>query len=243
MTRRRFSLATGAALALTVLAATTAAPASAFDTGPHTDITQEALRAEGFGKPAAEIGGINNYFVDLYSQASETPYSGDAAWYKELLAGAWFDREHWSDSVKDGASQSHFDNQRVRPLTDTASVEREWLHLRRLAHMMLQKAKADQSPLEVLTIVGMTLHPVQDFYTHTNWIEPAGANDSPGWAAKGQGSAPTWFDVPKTMRDAPGVRIFPGSVPDDAREHGNWQSDGNLNLDTAAAKDWPGRPM
>lgn len=243
MKRKLIHLASAAAAALTIAGATAAPPAAAFDTGPHTDLTTEAMRDEGFNIHAARVGGINNYFVDLYSNAGETPYSGHADWYKELLAGAWFDREHWSQAVMDGASQSHFDNQRIRPLTDTASVEREWLHLRRLAHMQLQRAKATGDPLAVLTVIGQTLHPVQDFYTHTNWIEPAGANDSPGWAAKNQGSAPTWFDVPKAMRDAPGVRIFPGSAPGDDRTHGNWQQDGNLNLDHGAAKDWPGRPM
>lgn len=243
MTRRITKLASGAALALTIVAATAASPAAAFDTGPHTDITTEALRDEGFGTPAADIAGVNNYWVDLYSQAGETPYSGHASWYKELLAGAYFDREHWSQAVMDAAGQSHFDNQHVRPLTDTASVEREWLHLRRIAHMQMQRARQHQDPLEVITVIGQTLHPVQDFYTHTNWIEPSGANESPGWASKGQGSVPTWFDVPKQQRDAQGVRIFPGSVPGDEREHGNWQQDGNLSLKTATAKDWPGRPL
>lgn len=244
MHRHLKAFTAGTALALTcAVAAIAPPPAAAFDTGPHTDITTEALRDEGFGTPAANVAGVNNYWVDLYSQAGETPYSGHASWYKELLGGAYFDREHWSQDVMDAAGESHFDNQRVRPLTDTASIEREWLHLRRLAHAQLQRAKAHNDPLEVLTVIGQTLHPVQDFYTHTNWIEPAGANDSPGWAGKGQGSAPTWFDVPKQLRDAPGVRIFPGSVPGDGRDHGHWQQDGNLNLNTATAKDWPGRPL
>lgn len=36
------------------------APARAFDTQPHFDLTRDALTAEGFGLPAASIGGINN---------------------------------------------------------------------------------------------------------------------------------------------------------------------------------------
>jgi PLAT/LH2 domain/CARDB len=230
-------------LAVLALCLAGAPAAPAFDTGPHTDITAEAMRAEGFGKPAADVGTIDNYFVDLYSNAEENPYSGDANWFVTLIGSGYGDREHWPAAVTSAAGLSHFDSQRLRNFVDTAAAEREWSRLRRAVFLELRAARAHRSALEVLTVIGSSLHPLQDFYAHTNWVEPCCANRSPGWEAKGQGATPTWFDVPKAVRDDPTVTIFPGSFPDDARTHGNWQADTNLSLTTAMAKDWPGRPL
>jgi hypothetical protein len=72
--RRRWAIAAVAAVALL------AAPggARAFDTGPHSDITRDALLAEGFGATAADVVVVNNWFVDLYSNSSKIPQSGHA---------------------------------------------------------------------------------------------------------------------------------------------------------------------
>ena len=53
-----------------------AAPARAFDAGPHTDMTRDALAVEGFGSNAANVGVVENWFVDYYWNAKENPFSG-----------------------------------------------------------------------------------------------------------------------------------------------------------------------
>ncbi len=47
-----------------------AAPAAgAFDTGPHSDITRDALAAEGFNGRAIRVAQVDNWFDDLYDNA------------------------------------------------------------------------------------------------------------------------------------------------------------------------------
>ena len=70
------SWAVAAVTAVALLAAP--AGAQAFDTGPHSDITRDALAAEGFGATATDVVVVNNWFVDLYSNSSKIPQSGHA---------------------------------------------------------------------------------------------------------------------------------------------------------------------
>ena len=87
-----------AALACAAAGLAGASPAQAFDTGPHADITRDAMRAEGFGPYATEVGRINNWFVDFYSNAEKIPFSGHADLIKVLAGGGFLvaDHEKWS---------------------------------------------------------------------------------------------------------------------------------------------------
>ena len=111
-------------------------------------------------------------------------------------------------------------------------------------------------PLQLLGVLGISLHQVQDFYTHTNWIEPQSAagtevplgSDGPGWQARGFGSSPTWFDVPTAEREK--VTIYAAATAEGRRTHGEWDGsdegvagDGNATLSGTMAKDWHGRPL
>ena len=55
------------------LAACLLAPgaASAFDTGPHFDMTRDVLTSEGFGDAAVRTVQVNNWFVDLYENEGQ----------------------------------------------------------------------------------------------------------------------------------------------------------------------------
>jgi hypothetical protein len=81
-------------------------PARAFDTQPHFDITRDALTAEGFGLPAASIAGINNWFVDYYTNPDRNAHSGHASfllgWTRLGLA-----REDWPNFYIEGARRLH----------------------------------------------------------------------------------------------------------------------------------------
>jgi hypothetical protein len=52
----RRAIAIGVALGLCLAPAS----AQAFDTGPHADMTRDALTAEGFGAAGANVGMVNN---------------------------------------------------------------------------------------------------------------------------------------------------------------------------------------
>jgi hypothetical protein len=239
------SLAVRAATATLLAAAfaVAATPAQAFDTASHNDITVDVLRSEGFGTRAADVARVNNWFPDLYFQAENVPASGHASIAKTLIGLGFVRRENWSQALIDASKRMHFDFMpRVPALDSTAGVEAEWDRLRRATFGVVRAAAARGNVEELLAAIGMTTHQVQDFYAHTNWVEPSSppAGDGPGWLARGQGNVPTWFDVPKAERDK--VLVTGDSAPGQ-RGHGSWQEDKNENLKSATGKDWPGRPL
>ena len=245
-------------LALLVLAAS--APAAlAFDTGPHNDMTVDALASEGFGRPAADVVAVNNYLVDLYSNEKENPFSGHHSWYHPLtiVGGGTFHNENWDDPLIAAADRLHFDPHDQNQISTTAEVEAEWNRLQRGVTRAIKEAKdlwalsrgpsgfpaqADDATLIVLSALGVSLHSLQDFYTHANWVEPgdAASADGPDWAAQGQGRTPTWYDLPKGIRD--GANIYSGRSPGH-RPHGAWNEDRNGHLGGGTNKDWSGRPL
>lgn len=237
------SHAVRAATAALLASCAMATPAQAFDTASHNDITVDVLRAEGFGSRATDVARVNNWFPDLYFQAENVPSSGHAGIAKTLIGLGFVRRENWSQALIDASKRLHFDYMpRVPALDSTAGVEAEWDRLRKTTFKVVRAAAANNRPEELLAAIGMTTHQVQDFYAHTNWVEPSAppAGDGPGWLGRGQGNVPTWFDVPKSERDK--VLVTGDSAPGH-RGHGSWQEDGNTSLKTATGKDWPGRPL
>jgi hypothetical protein len=119
------------------LALLPAAPAQAFDTGPHADVTRDALTAEGFNATAGNIASVENWLVDFYSQASSNPYSGHDKGIDQVLALATHS-EHWPQSWLDAASVMHFDSTLTlhpgaasKTLANTPGIEQEWGRLMR----------------------------------------------------------------------------------------------------------------
>ena len=235
---RRLKTAIALLPAVAVLAA--AAPAVAYDTGPHAEITADAMTAEGFRGDAVGVAQVNNWFPDLYEQAKKNPFSGHSV-LERLLAGA-IKTERWSHKLVDAAERSHFDSS-TSTLFNSAGVTAEWDRLRRAVWTLVQEARAEDDEAKLLTVLGMSLHQVQDFYTHTNWIEPESGlgAEGPGWQARRLGSSPTWFDVPAATRDS--VTIYTANTQGHARQHGDWNGDENESLTTTMSKDWPGRPF
>jgi hypothetical protein len=118
-----------------------AAPARAFDTGHHFDLTRSALQEEGFTGTAVKVAQLQNWLVDYYSSQPTAKLQGDL-------------------------EKLHFDN-----LYSTAQINNAWGHLARNAHGAIQDAARQNDKLRALTLLGATLHAVQDFYTHSNWVE------------------------------------------------------------------------
>src|SRR5687767_13741735 len=101
------------------------ASAQAFDTGPHSDITRDALLAEGFGGTAADVAVVNNWFVDLYSNASKVPQSGHADTLVEIVGSLIGPRENWPQAVVTSATRTHFDSS-IWDVANVARAELEW---------------------------------------------------------------------------------------------------------------------
>ena len=225
---------------LAVLAA--AGPARAFDIGPHFDVTRDALAAEGFGEAPIQIAQVTNRFVDLYEDAKKSPFSGHSDVATIIAGGALLGREHWDANVVKSADRSHFDSTEGG-FPSTAAISAEWQRLQRNTGRIAREARDRNDPQMLDAIIGMSIHQVQDFYAHTNWLEPAGesARRGPGWEAQGWGRTPTWFDIPAPVRDAEDV--YSAGSTGRLRKHGAWNSDGNTSLRFFMAKDWPGRPL
>jgi hypothetical protein len=152
------------------------------------------------------------------------------------------DTENWADDVIDAAQRSHFDSS-TSTLFNTAGVTNEWDRLRRSVWTLVREARDENDRAKLLAVLGMSLHQVQDFYAHTNWVEPQSGlgAEGPGWQARGLGTSPTWFDVPPAARNA--VTVYTANTDGHPRQHGSWNGDGNLNVTTTMSKDWPGRPF
>ena len=234
------------ALACLTVVAVLALPAGAqaFDTGPHTDITRDALASEGFGTTATDVVVVNNFLVDLYSNSSKVAQSGHAKTSVEVL-GAFFETdENWPQAVLDGAGRMHFDSS-LWDVANVAKAEAEWTRLQRATTQALRSIKSSggtAKEIQVLSVLGIGLHSLQDFYSHSNWIEQQGVSGADGtdWSKLTVGLTPTWFDVPKKTRDPLNVYIGE-STGHKERPHGAWNTDGNRSTVKGLNKDWPGR--
>jgi hypothetical protein len=255
------------AIALTALLCALPSSAQAFDTGPHADMTRDALTSEGFGLPSANIVAVNNWFVDYYSNPGKNPYSGHGGFWIGLTRLGLRPPENWPQNDVAGARKLHFDAEQGSTiyLGRTAGVEREWDRLIHMTQRLLRLAGQRNDPLMVLSTMGMSLHAVQDFYTHSNWVEdlrpdaPLGLG-GPGVASLRYGDHPTFFDIPPDVRQRELVgerEVY--TVTDDVdpspnrvkklRGHGHWRSHllppfpgRTSRFEEALNKDSPGRP-
>jgi len=225
--------------------------AQAFDTGPHADLTRDALTAEGFSAAAGDVGMVDNWFVDYYTNPDDNPYSGHAGALIGLTRFG-FNHENWLPQWVEGARRLHFDYERrqvgMPDLSTTAGIEKEWQRLMFLTRKWVQYAgrQPRPDPLDVMAVLGISLHAVQDFYAHSNWVEDPVTEDGrggPGVSSLGYGQMPTWFDVPPQVREqlVDNRAVYTG-VKGIPRGHGNWQSNKNKSLHDGLNKDWPGRP-
>jgi hypothetical protein len=154
---RRSSPAFGAAVLSIFLGCQVLAPARAFDTGHHQDMTRSALEREGFGDSSIRVVQLQNWLTDLYGAHPLTtlPIVREAT---AVVDPSLF-------AVRKELEKLHFDN-----LFGTDSVRSYWLRLLYGARLSMRHAAEKQDILGALTILGVSLHAVQDFYSHSNWI-------------------------------------------------------------------------
>lgn len=216
-----------AAALLAVFLGALANTASAFDTGPHFDITEDVLRSEGFNATAIKTAQAANFLVDYYE------FIGNPALAKILDPGC---RKRVEQILKNGDAQ-HFDD-----LLGTLAVAQKWDAMldatKRGAEARTIDARTkSEAVLGLLALLGASLHNVQDFYAHSNWTEgsPNGPVFGSGALAK-YGDHPTWLSLDRTDREA--LDIYTKlDRPSMQRKHGDWDSDS-----VALNKDWEGRP-
>lgn len=169
--------------------------ALAFDTGHHFDLTQEVFAEQGFNQNAIDVAKVENWLVDYYS-------SQPAAGLKQEL-------EHL-----------HFDN-----LFTDQQVKSYWDNLTANTRTAIQNAARTNDSLKIIAITGMSLHVLQDFYTHSNWVNlyPAQAQTY---------NTNTWFSGELKSGVFTGRYNKPGFQP----EHGGYDS--GLNHDSYNRPDW-----
>ena len=125
-----------------------AVPAAAFDTGPHANITVDALTRAGFNVSAATATQVANWLTDYYT-STPTIGSGPQCELEKL----------------------HFDD-----VVSNADIDRYGKTLAANTYAAAKQAEANNDPVEFYTVLGISLHVVQDFYTHSNWLEQNGAS-------------------------------------------------------------------
>lgn len=171
-----------AAVALLLLAVPST-PALAYDAGYHLDLTREALLAEGFGGDAVKSAETGNFLSDGFSSA------------EQVLADRWvrllgFDDDWGALFGPAEMRRASNDHLHFGGLGDTAAVAREWDGLVQGTYRAAREAEARSDAAGLVTVLGTSLHAVQDFYAHSNW------------ATLDWGGDATWLDVPAAERDS-----------------------------------------
>jgi len=178
-----------------------AKPAFAFDTGHHSDLTKEALQDQGFGETAIQTVQVQNWLVDYFSSSPTSSIEGDVA-------------------------KLHFDN-----LFTTEQIRNYWGRLSVNTRSAVQQAAREKDTLKLLTILGISLHAVQDFYSHSNWVETHPRSTTGPYRPE------TWFDSPPVPSSS---RLYTGSYPKLRPEavvlHGDYTS--GLNKDSYVRPNW-----
>lgn len=178
-----------------------AAPAAAFDTGHHHDLTAAGLAAEGFGKAAIRQAQLANWITDYLN----TPVQPDQALARR------FDLFHFDDLPTD-------EGVRARWAGTVTNMRR----------VVTERAAAGDAE-GVVTALGMTLHSVQDFYSHSNWTE------SHPRLADGAFRTETYFSDP-----TPALPLRTSMHPDRAegRNHVHGDYHFGMNKDSHVRQGW-----
>jgi hypothetical protein len=154
-------------ITISLLLALAATPLNAFDTGHHADLTRAALSRRGFSEDAIKTVQLANWLTDYYQVPIE----------KLDLPGLRVLNPHPRDLVHK-VEDLHFDN-----LFSAAEIQHYWGKLaentKRLVTVAVQQyntpgrtaAQKKEITQELLMILGISLHTVQDFYAHSNWVE------------------------------------------------------------------------
>jgi hypothetical protein len=194
-------------LSLLVIAA--CLPLLSFDTWWHAECTRKAMTGNGFSSDARLATQVSNYLTDFFPA------------YHVLNEKI---HEHKLDALRVNEDAS-FEYMHFDCLYTTADIDRNWKTLLNNTIYTLRKYSADgiTKPgyrLPVLfNIIGASLHTVQDFYSHSNWVNL--------YMAAGTSPIPIWFDVDSAARSK--MKLVTGAYPDGSAK--GQKNHGDLNKD------------
>jgi hypothetical protein len=174
----------------------------AFDTGHHSDLTREAMSEFRMSEDAIQTAQIENWLVDYYTNQPTIRLGSDL-------------------------EKLHFDR-----LTTTDQVRNYWGHLTVNTKSAIEGATRARNPTKVVALIGMSLHAVQDFYTHSNWVETQRpVADSTNYLTR------TWFDAPPLIgATAPVTGDYPNHTPIARTDHGTYTT--GMNHDSYVRPRW-----
>lgn len=180
--------------------------ALAYDCGYHWDLTRDALAQAGFGPDAVAVVEVENFYADGFSSATQVI---DNRWVRALsLDDDWGALFGPAEMRLLSDESFHFSG-----LENSAEVEDRWDQLVRGTYHAAKTAEREGDARGLLSVLGTSLHAVQDFYAHSNWA---------ALESRGLGPAlvpdPTWFDLPRAARARADVYTSrPGADP--AKDH------------------------
>ncbi|HEV2115172.1 MAG TPA: hypothetical protein VGR48_04040 [Terriglobales bacterium] len=183
-------------LALVALASFLVSPAAGFDTYWHSQCSQKVGEEFGFAEDAWKIMQLGNFSPDFFGPVSE--YASKNLKGQELQALTQYGADN--PQVRGAAIFLHFDNlsSDFQRNSDFDYLFAHLLHSTQSLLASYNKMKLDDRTRKVLTLVtlGASLHAVQDFYSHSDWIHnDFNKTDVKMVQLPGGGlRAPTWFE-------------------------------------------------
>ncbi len=166
----------------------------AFDTWWHAECTRKAMVANGFSGDARLATQVSNYITDFQSA---------------VLFGSGIPEKERVEVFKLKQEMSyeymHFD-----AIFTTADIEKNWQLLFSNTVKTLKKfnnnpdVKSGFRLIVLFNIVGASLHTVQDFYSHSNWVNT--------YISLKKTPIPTWYAEDSAYRSS--LQLYTGAYPD-----------------------------
>jgi hypothetical protein len=190
------------------------------------------METAGFSNDARLAVQVSNYFTDFLS----------------VLSSCLEPIENLLPSLK---REESFDYLHFDYLTTAEMIEQQWYRLERNTQDALRKYHASRSvkqgfrKIVLFNILGASLHAVQDFYSHSNWVDLH--------SIEGESTVPLWFDVASAQRIQTPVLTgaYPDSKPAKPTDHATLNKDSSqrdlhaeaFDVSRRASADWLKRLM
>jgi len=189
---------------LFMLLSLAASPAYGFDTFWHSEATRKVGESFGFSEDARKIMQLGNFSPDFFGPVSD--FAANNLQGKALDALNQFVAKSAQD--RDAAIFLHFDNlngELDRNSKFDSLFNRLLANTQSVLGSYIKQTNADERTRKTMTLIvlGASLHAVQDFYSHSDWIH----NDFNKTAVKlillpsGDYRAPTWFEFRQQAGD------------------------------------------